>query len=332
MFLSEQIVTHKPPFQISEVVAGHRLDRLLSDALGVSRRHARRYLEQGLVRVNGRKSVPGYVVTGTDSIEFLGVITPPAARPEMALEAPESLVVLYEDERVLCVSKPRGMPSVVHESTDPLTLADLVAHHAPSTVSASDDPRQSGLVQRLDHWSSGAILAAKDPEAYQLLRTELFEHRIEKTYIALAEGEPTPANRVVRWPLAQSKSGKKMEVVRVTGPSSENKGSPTTVQRIKTLHTTDVTASFVRCSIARAERHQVRCHLASCGHPLVGDALYGSTRSLADIDPVLFASLNASETGFFLHARSVTFRLPWQQSAITVVAPSAVLDAVGITE
>lgn len=312
---------------VSPEQAGTRLDLLLTSLLpGASRRHAKRHIDKNLVRVNGAIERIGYLTKIGDKITVSSLLESARARPELSkkMGGRELITVLFEDQHLLVINKMRGMPSVTHEMDDPLTVADCLAEYCESSLFASPDPRESGLIQRLDTSTSGVLIAAKNEASWRRLRDDLFQESITKTYVALVEGEFLPVSGEVAWPLRQTKNGKRMEVVRGAQADDRNSfGARTKILRLKVAQALNgETVSFVRCTITRARRHQVRAHLAITKHPLVGDLLYGSTVHLSDLR---FRGVNNDELpreGFFLHAETVEFRHPITGELVQVNAES----------
>lgn len=321
---------------VSEKEAGTRLDLLLTSLLpGSSRRHAKRHIDEKLVTVNNVFARIGYLTKCGDRIVLSSLIEKARARPELAQKmggALSFLTILFEDSELLVISKMRGMPSVTHDADDPLTVADCLAEYAPETISASPDPRESGLVHRLDTWTSGILIAAKNPSSWSALREGLFAESISKTYVALVEGEFLPVSGEVAWPLKQTRNGKRMEVVKnARSHELEEFGARTKIVRLKVVEASNgAQVSFVQCSIARARRHQVRAHLAITKHPLVGDELYGSTTRLADFQFRGIPSAELPREGFFLHAATVSFRHPVSGDLLEFEAESDFLGLLGV--
>ena len=296
---------------------GLRLDQFLVQHLPHgSRRLAKRHLERRLVTLTGRPARAGSVLRAGDVVVLHSVLEKPTARPQLARTlggAKKHLRVLHEDEDLLVVSKRRGMPSVTHEVDDPLTLADCIAEYCPSCADASPDPREAGLVQRLDEYTSGAVIAAKHPAAWERLRAMLFEERVKKSYLAVVEGGFSQARMEVILPLRQSRDGKRMESARSSIARPEF-AAKTRIQRLAVWTARGGRAvSLVRCFVARARRHQLRVHLAHAGYPILGDSLYGakSTSSQAGI---------SGEKGFLLFAESIELVQPFTKIRLKITA------------
>lgn len=255
------------------------------------------------------------------------------ARPDLA-EAQggplQYIKVLFEDEFLLALEKPRAMHSITLTPEDSLTLADCVAAYCPQCLGASADQREAGLVQRLDHFTSGVILAAKTPGVWQSLHQMLIGNEVQKTYLALVEGTLAVAEVHISLPLRQSKGGKKMIAVRTSKARTNNFAAKTNIEGVGTLaFEGDRTVSIGRARARHVARHQIRVHLASFGHPLVGDKLYGAKWELAEllreVSPNEIVD-NRSIDGFLLHAERVEFIHPVSREPICVTSNSRVFE------
>lgn len=288
-------------FHVERAVS--RVDVFLSEKLDdLTRRKARELCEQEKVEVNGKPARAGQSLLPGDTVRILEPWTPVRAQPELADSALEML--FYEDEHFLVVNKPRAMASVRLRPEDPPTVADWVVSHSASCLTASPDPRESGLVQRLDFYTSGLLLAAKDRESWETLRKQLFAEEIEKSYLALIERRPVKKKFTISIPLAQSKDGKTMCAAKETGERSPIQLSAVTeIAVVNQLEHDGRGFSLVRAKGRRVRRHQIRAHLALSGHPLVGDQMYGSSTQLEELVPSL-------KEGFLLHAESIAMRHP----------------------
>ncbi len=317
--------------QLTADETGQRTDVFLSKALTrVSRRQARLMCEQGLVRVNGSRVPPGKILSAGDVIEIKQIIAQASARPELAksLGGPQQhMTVLYEDEYFLAVAKPGSMSSVTLQQNDPLTLADCIAAYCPEAVSASADPREAGLVQRLDYYTSGVLLAAKKPEVWNSLHHQLLAGEMKKKYFALIEGKLSEEKQV-NLPLVQSDDGKSMIALADENiPDVQNRIFPAltliTPKGSYYSPSLDCLLSLVKAEGFRVRRHQIRVHLAAQGHPLVGDKLYGSRFSGCGLAGRNSESLRP---GFFLHAASIEFCHPMTFQQMTISAENKELE------
>ena len=299
---------------ILEVLAeegGTRLDSFLATRSALlSKRAAKELCERKLVRVNGKAARSGTLLQPGDEIELDEVHTEVRARPER-VDRSSMPPIIFENERYLVVEKPSGMDSVVQRGDDPLTLADYIAAYAPGCADASPDPREAGLLQRLDYHTSGLLLAAKDLESWNTLHQLLKSEHIEKQYLALCEGRGPERGIRIAYPLVAAADGKTMRVERDAKESLSNVKLLSAETKLVTESTTERQGrsySLLRASGTAMRRHQVRAHLAAAGYPLVGDSAYGSTSTLHTFE--------LNREGFLLHAVSIRFTDPWTNKPV----------------
>ncbi len=255
--------------------------------------------DDGAVRVRGRVAKKGDRVAAGDTVTVARApVTDADLRVAADADAAARLDVLYEDETVVVVAKPAGMPSQPLEAGERGTAANGIVHRWPECATVADDPRDGGLVHRLDAGTSGALIAARTRAAWQQLRAAFGTGQVTKEYLALVEAPPV--SRECDAPLVQR--GKRAVVDLVDGLRAHT--SWTEVSR----HGPGGEQRLLRCHAVTGRTHQVRAHLAHCGAPIVGDELYGS-HPRPGLD------------GFFLHASRVTFPSPSTGEAITIDAP-----------
>lgn len=283
------------------LTATGRLDRALADALGLGRAAVKRAFQLGDVRVRGRRArasdgaLPGALV----EIELEDAAGAPAPEPD----APLAVLALHA--RVVVVDKPAGVAVHPLAAGEGGTLANAVVARFPECAAASPEPREGGAVQRLDVDTSGCLAFARDREAWEELHAALAERRVEKVYLALVAGRLS-AGGVVSTPLAQ-RGGRAVpapdalaeERLRARGLRPRPAETSYEVERRLERHT------LLKVSIATGVMHQIRAHLASLGHPVAGDALYGGE--------------GASVPGLrrqFLHATRLSFVAPGGERVI----------------
>ncbi len=245
---------------------GQRLDKLLvAMAPEFSRSHLQSLLERGLVLVDGvaARAAAQKVRAGQRiEVELVGTDESRAFRAE-----PMALALVYEDEHLLVIDKPAGL--VVHPAAgnwSATLLNGLLAHHA----GASTLPR-AGIVHRLDKDTSGLMVVAKTLVAMTALTRAIAAREVHRRYLAICHGEVALANFSVDAPLGRDpRSRVRMAVV------SSGKPARTDVERVAVRDG----YSAVRCTLHSGRTHQIRVHLASRGHPLVADALYGGAPAL----------------------------------------------------
>ncbi|MCA9678515.1 MAG: RluA family pseudouridine synthase [Kofleriaceae bacterium] len=269
----------------------HVLGKRFPDA---SRRRLAELFADGAVRIRGKLARKGDRVAAGDEITLARA--PARADDLRATADPEAaarLTVLYQDDDVVVVDKPAGMPSQPLRPGELGTAAGGVVHLFATTGAVADDPRDGGLVHRLDIGTSGVLIAARHRDAWVRLRAAFGAGEVDKDYLALVE--TAPVSRECDAPLAQR--GRRAVVDLVDGLEAHTSWHEEARYGARRL---------LRCRATTGRMHQVRAHLAHVGAPLVGDELYGGQP---------YPGL----VGFFLHAATITF--PGRGGRITVEAP-----------
>ena len=247
---------------------GRRLDSEISARADVSRAAAQKWLDAGLVLVDGQarpknhQTRPGEVVT----------VTPPPARPLDAQPEDIPLCIVYEDDALLVVDKPRGM--VVHPAAgnEQGTLVNALLAHCGSSLSGINGVLRPGIVHRIDKDTSGLLVVAKTDAAHLGLSAQLEAHSMEREYRAVVHGRMRESEGVIDAPLARHPvHRKKMAVV---------PGGRRAVTHYRVLEQFP-RFCYLSCRLETGRTHQIRVHMASIGHPLAGDPLYGPARGLS---------------------------------------------------
>jgi 23S rRNA pseudouridine1911/1915/1917 synthase len=270
---------------------GQRIDRFLCDQCHVSgRAGARRLIEAGAVRINGRRAAPGQRLAHGDRVEL-------DAEPglEAVADAEVALSIVHEDAWLVVADKPSGMPSHPLRAGERGTLASGLLARYPEMRGVGYSPREPGLVHRLDTDTSGLMLCARDARTFGLLKGQLEHGEIDKRYLALCMGEPAVGLHEA-WLSAR---GRRVTVR--AQPFGTAQAVRTEVLRARV----GTAASLVEVRVGRARRHQIRAHLAALGHPILGDALYGGPAALG----LGHHFLHASELGFRHPVASTELRL-----------------------
>ncbi len=296
-------------YYFDDITPGERLDKWLAQKLpDRSRTEVQRWIKEGLVRVNGRASKPGYKLEPGDIVE---VDVPVAQAYEGVAPEPIPLDIIYEDQDLLVINKPAGMvvhPAPGHTSG---TLVNAVLYHCPDLEGIGNVLRP-GIVHRLDKDTSGLILVAKNDHAHRELQRQFKAREVEKSYLALVEGHLQPKIGRIEAPIGRDKKHRKRMAVIRDGREA------ITEYRVIDYYD-DFTLVEARPLTGRT--HQIRVHFAFIGHPLAGDTVYG--RRKQRLKPWL--------KRHFLHAHRLRFRLPSTGEMVEFTAPlppdlQAVLD------
>ncbi len=252
---------------IATAANGWRLDRALAEAVPtLSRERLKVLINSGRVssddvpvREPARKAVAGDTYSVT--------IPVPAAPHNEAQDIP--LVVAFEDEHLIVIDKPAGL--VVHPAAGNLdgTLVNALLHHCGGSLSGIGGVARPGIVHRIDKDTSGLMVAAKTDRAHEGLAKQFAAHSIDRRYKAITTGRPKPAAGTIDAPLARSPSNRKKIAIVSTGKRA--------VTHYATLATLKG-AALVECRLETGRTHQVRVHMASIGHSLLGDPVYGRTK------------------------------------------------------
>ncbi len=271
--------------------AGSRLDRWLAERVPeLSRARVQALIDDGHVRVDGRARKASHRVGRGETVDV--EIPPPA--PETLVPEPIALTIVFEDDTVLVVDKPVGMvmhPGAGHATG---TLAAAVLAHAPGTAGVGG-PRRPGVVHRLDKDTSGLLVIAKTAAAYESLTAQLVARTVTRRYRAIVHGRVTAASGVVDTPIGRHPRDRvRMAVL----PRGRGKRAVTRFEVLERFR--PFTDLAVRLETGRT--HQIRVHMASLGHPVAGDHVYGGRPARAPL-PVPFE-------GLALHAAALAFVHP----------------------
>ena len=276
--------------------AGLRLDAYLAQAVeGLTRSAAQRLIEEGRVLCGGVVPAKSARLAGGEEIQ----VTLPEPEPLEALPQAIPLDVVYEDGDVIVVNKPVGM--VVHPAPGHPdgTLVNALLYHCGDSLSGINGALRPGIVHRIDRDTSGLVIAAKNDAAHQALSAQLQDHSLRRTYEAVAQGGFREDRGTVDAPIARHPTDRKrMAIV---------EGGRRAVTHWEVLGRYSG-YTHIRCRLETGRTHQIRVHMASIGHPLYGDTVYGA-RPAADMP------------GQCLHAVALTFRHPRTGETVTVTCP-----------
>jgi len=300
--------------------AGQRLDQFLVAQLpNVSRARLQELIASGAVLVNGAAVKSSLRLRGGETIELSGTSARDAIRA-VAEDIP--LDIVYEDDDLAVVNKPAGM--MVHAgagATDSArnrgTLVNALLHHL-RTLSQVGGELRPGIVHRLDKETSGLILVAKNDLAHQRLSEQFSSRQVHKRYIALAHGWL----KQDRGTISSSISRDRVRRTRMTTRRSGGREAVTHYQVSERLDTPYGKFSLLDVTIDTGRTHQIRVHLSSLGHPVVGDALYGAPREIVVRDGAEPPSVRALHPGRnFLHAAAIEFLHPRSGASLSFSRP-----------
>ena len=298
--------------------AGKRLDQFLTVALSeVSRARVQELIRDEKILLNDTPAKASLKLRGGERITILG----PAARPPLRAIAEDiPLDIVYEDDDVAMINKPAGM--MVHAgagATDDRrnrgTLVNALVHHF-GNLSAVGGEMRPGIVHRLDKETSGLIVVAKSDEAHRKLAAQFARREVKKTYIVLVHGWL----KKDRGTIAASISRDRVRRTRMTTRLAGGREAVSHYEVVRRLDTSFGKFTLAQVNIDTGRTHQIRVHLASLGHPVVGDKLYGApaevkSRTKNSSGPAISLGRN------FLHAAALQLVHPRTGDPIALTSP-----------
>jgi 23S rRNA pseudouridine1911/1915/1917 synthase len=253
-------------------VDGDRLDRVLADGLtDLSRSRLKALIVGGHVAAEGETITdPSYRVKRGQAF----VVDIPEAQPAVPQGEAIALDVVYEDDAIIVVDKPPGM--VVHPAAGNPdgTLVNALLAHCGDSLSGIGGVKRPGIVHRLDKDTSGLIVAAKNDAAHAALAAQLADRSMSRIYHALVWGRPVPAHGTIDKPLGRDPRNRKRMAIRTRG----GKPAVTHYRTLRHFGTDNAGISLVECRLDSGRTHQIRVHMASIGHPVIGDPVYSRAR------------------------------------------------------
>jgi len=259
-------------------LGGERVDKAVALLSGLPRSQVNHLVEGGAVRVDGRAvaSRSRRLVAG----EVLEVDVPEREDRSPAADPGVDVPVVHEDEHVIVVDKPAGL--VVHPGAgnQRATMVNGLLHRYPDLAGVGDDEIRPGVVHRLDAGTSGLLVVARNPAAFDDLVSQLAARTVERRYRALVHGRVAPPAGVVDGPLGRDPRDPTRHAVAAGGKEART--------HYEVLDRRDDT-TLLACRLETGRTHQIRVHLAAIGHPVVGDVLYGGRLDLGLTRPYLHA-------------------------------------------
>ena len=252
---------------LTAVQSGERIDRFLSgDLEGLSRSYIQKLLKEGGITVDGKAVKSNYKLNAGDEI----LVQIPDPEPMDILPEDIPLDILYEDEDILVVNKPKGM--VVHPSPGHYshTLVNAVLFHCGGRLSGINGVLRPGIVHRIDMDTTGSLLICKNDRAHQILADDLKEHNITRRYHAVVHGNLKEDTGTVNAPIGRHPVDRK----KMSTKAPNGRHAVTHYRVLERFGN----YTYIECELETARTHQIRVHMASIGHPILGDAVYGPAK------------------------------------------------------
>jgi 23S rRNA pseudouridine1911/1915/1917 synthase len=309
-------LTSRQVFSVPPDAAGKRVDQWLAAQLpDASRVRVQQLMEQGKVTVNGAAPKPKLKLRGGEEIVITGQVELP---PIKAVAENIPLDIVYEDDDLAVVNKPAGM--TVHagsgkgEAASKGTLVNALLHHFGNLSNVGGELRP-GIVHRLDKETSGLIIVAKTDTAHRRLALEFSGRKVKKTYTALVHGFMAQSKGTINSPISRDA----VRRMRMTTRKAEGRAAITHWKVLKQFDGKCGKFSLLEVNIETGRTHQIRVHLSSIGHPVVGDAVYGAPRLIPGYGGT--ASKGASLGRHFLHSSGIQFVHPMTSAPLSLVQP-----------
>ena len=276
--------------------AGLRLDAFLSADGVLTRSQAARLIEEGRVCVNGRAAAKSARLAGGETV----TVDIPEVRDTALVPQDIPLEVVYEDEDVIVVNKPKGL--VVHPAPGHPdgTLVNALLHHCGDSLSGIGGEKRPGIVHRIDRDTSGLIIAAKNDAAHLALSAQLKDHSLSRTYECLVTGSMKQDSGTVDAPIDRAPGDRKKMAVVPAGRRAVTHWE--VIARYSGV-------THLRCRLETGRTHQIRVHMAYIGHPILGDTVYGAKKPVPGL------------TGQCLHATGLRFVHPRTGQVVELHCP-----------
>ena len=246
---------------------GERIDKYLSEQLeDMTRSHIQKLIKENMVRVNGMTVKSNFKLSASDQIE---VEIPELKEPDIL---PENipLDILYEDQDILVVNKPKGM--VVHPAPGHYTgtLVNAIMYHCKDNLSGINGVMRPGIVHRIDMDTTGSLLICKNDRAHQALAEQLKEHSITRKYHSIVHGRLKEDEGTIDKPIGRHPIDRKKMSVHCTN----GREAVTHYRVLKRFQQ----FTYIECQLETGRTHQIRVHMSSIGHPILGDQVYGPAK------------------------------------------------------
>jgi len=293
-------------YKISSDLDGERIDSVLFELMSAySRSYVQKLIRQQLVQINDKVAKKGNRVREGDQV------TVREAQLKESKFLPEDipLDIIYEDDDLLVVNKAAGILTHPSAHEKQFTLVNALLHHCGDRLSGIGGEKRPGIVHRLDKDTSGILMVAKHDGSHKDLARQIQQRKVEKHYLALVAGTFDTPQGTIEAPLLKSRVRKKNKVL--VSPSQNAKDSLTHFKVKKSIHDK---YSLLNVQIITGRMHQIRVHLASISHPVVGDDTYGNKKANS-----YFKKLGLTRQ--FLHAFKLKFKHPRTKKWLSFEAP-----------
>lgn len=255
-------------FQVEKENAGIRIDKYLSDNMkDISRSYLQKLLKEKSITVNEKEIKTNYKIQEGDMVS---VSVPEPEEPDILPEE-IPLDILYEDDSLMVVNKPKNM--VVHPSAGHLsgTLVNAVLFHCKGNLSGINGIMRPGIVHRIDKDTTGALLICKTDTCHRILAEQLKVHSITRKYRAVVQGNLKDDEGTIEGPIGRHATDRKKMAINY-------KNGKEAITHYRVLERFG-NATYIECQLETGRTHQIRVHMASIGHPLLGDTTYGSSKN-----------------------------------------------------
>lgn len=295
----------KKTLTVTDEQAGKRTDVLLSEALGITRSAAERLIESTNVHIDGKSVTKSLKVSVGQSFE----IEIPDPEPSEAVPEDIPLDIIYEDDDLIVINKPKG--TVVHPAPGNTsgTLVNALLYHCGSTLSGVGGVIRPGIVHRIDKDTSGLLVVAKNDETHLALSEQLKTHTISRVYYAISVGNFGSETGSVNAPIGRHPTDRKKMAVIKSGKNAKEAITHYTVLE----HFSGFT--YIKCRLETGRTHQIRVHMSYIGHPLMGDTVYGGGKTKFEV------CNKALLSGQCLHAGELEFIHPRSRALMHFEAP-----------
>jgi len=308
-------------FAADAAAAGMRVDAYLAQALpDISRARVQLLIDAGQVRVEGKAAKAKQKLVGGEAIEIEGE---PQPAPLHAVAEDIPLDILFEDQYLAVVNKPAGM--MVHagaggtdDERNRGTLVNALLFHLAKLSEVGGDLRP-GIVHRLDKQTSGILVVAKDDVTHRKLGEMFSERRVDKTYLSLVHGHLAKDKVTVTLAIARDLIRRTRMTTRRSASDPGARSAVSHVTVLERITTPYGPFTLVQVKIETGRTHQIRVHMQSLGHPVVGDFLYGAPHRILRVDGVKDDDLELERN--FLHAAHLEFVHPRTSEAMDIVSP-----------